>query len=74
PAPGRLVSIVRRLGGAPSGQDVTSDGQGRVLVSAGPADYYLVRASVEDQSERVEGRFEKSVYEATYVFPVFRRP
>ena len=38
------------------------------------ADYHLARVSVEDQTERAEGKFDKSVYESTYVFAVFRRP
>jgi hypothetical protein len=73
PAAGQVVSLVRRLDGAASAQDRTSDGQGRVTLSTGPADYYLARVGVEDQARRVEGQFEKSAYEATYVFPVFHR-
>ncbi|HYB40268.1 MAG TPA: DUF4198 domain-containing protein [Candidatus Methylomirabilis sp.] len=74
PAAGRVVSVVGRLDGAASARDLTTDAAGRVKLVAGPADYYLARVSLEDQTERVEGRFDKSAYEATYVFPVFRRP
>lgn len=63
-----------RLDAAATARDLTTDAQGRVAVTMETADYHLARVSVEDQTERAEGKFDKSVYESTYVFPVFRRP
>lgn len=74
PISGKVVSLIRRIDGPPSAQDRTTDGEGRVTFTAGPADFYLARVKFDEESERVEGRYEKSAYEATYVFPVFNRP
>lgn len=74
PAPGRVVSILRRIDGPASAQNFTSDGQGRVSFSVGPADSYLARVNLDEETERAEGRYDKSSYEATYVFQVFNRP
>jgi len=74
PAPGRVVSIIRRIDGPVSAKDFTSDGQGRVSFSVGPADSYLARVNFDEESERAEGQYDKSSYEATYVFQVFNRP
>ena len=38
---------------------------------AGPADYYLTRASLEERTGAV-GQVDKRVFEATYVFVVHR--
>ncbi len=41
--------------------------------TVGAPDLYLIRANVEEESEKIEGKYEKSNYETTYVFPVFNR-
>ncbi|HEV8342760.1 MAG TPA: DUF4198 domain-containing protein [Candidatus Binatia bacterium] len=69
PAPGRVVSVIRKTGGATSAQDFTTDDQGRIRFIAGPADFYLSRVKFDEAGER-----DKSTYEATYVFQVFNRP
>lgn len=74
PISGKTVSLIRRIEGAASAQDRLTDEQGRVTFTAGAADFYLARIKFDEESERVEGRYEKSTYEATYVFPIFNRP
>lgn len=73
PIAGKVVSIIRKIGGPTSAQQATTDGQGRVTLTVRAPDLYLARTNVEEESERVEGRYEKSNYETTYVFPVFNR-
>jgi hypothetical protein len=73
PAPGKTVSVLRKIAGAGSVQELTTDGQGRITLSAGPADSYLVRAKFEEKTERDGGQFDLNSYEATYVFQVFNR-
>jgi uncharacterized GH25 family protein len=73
PAPGKVVSVLRKIAGAGSAQDLTTDEQGRVSVAVGPADSYLARVKFEERTERGEGKFNLNSYEATYVFPVFNR-
>ena len=74
PSAGKVVSVIGGIDGIRSAQDLTTDGQGRVTLRAGPADYYLAQVKVDETGERVEGQYEKSSYGATYVFPVFHRP
>jgi uncharacterized GH25 family protein len=74
PAPGKTVTLVARIGGAASAQDQTTDENGRVTFHAGAADHHLARVKFDEQGEKAEGRYEKSTYEATYVFQVFNRP
>jgi len=69
----RAVSIIGRVAGPASAQELTTDEHGRITFVAGPADYYLTRVNIDDQSQRLEGQVDKTAYEATYVFPVFRR-
>jgi hypothetical protein len=73
PAPGKVVSVLRKIAGAGSAQDLTTDEQGRVTVAVGPADSYLARVKFEERTERGEGKFDLNSYEATYVFQVFNR-
>jgi Domain of unknown function (DUF4198) len=65
------ISIVRGIEGAPSAQTPTTDDRGQVKIVAGPADYYLTRASLEERTGAV-GQVDKRVFEATYVFVVHR--
>jgi hypothetical protein len=75
PAPGQVVTVLRKIDGPASAQDqTTTDAQGRVTLAVDSPDLYLVRAMIEDKGDRSEGQFEQSAYEATYVFPVFNRP
>ena len=68
------ISVVGRLSGAAAVQDLTTDEKGQVRIAAGAADSYLVRVKFEERSERKEGQYDLSSYEATYVFQVFNRP
>jgi uncharacterized GH25 family protein len=68
------ISVVSRLSGTASAQDFATDGKGQVSFTAGPADMYLVRVKSEERTERIEGQYDLSSYETTYVFQVFNRP
>ena len=68
------MTIVGRLRRPASVQDLTTDEKGQVRIAAGAADSYLVRVKFEERSERKEGQYDLSSYEATYVFQVFNRP
>jgi Domain of unknown function (DUF4198) len=72
PLPSLPVSIVRRIQGAPSAQTLTTDDRGQVKIVAGPADYYLTRAALEERTGAAGGQVDKRVFEATYVFVVHR--
>jgi hypothetical protein len=72
PLPSLPVSIVRRIEGAPSAQTLTTDDRGQLKIVAGPADYYLTRASLEERTGAAVGQVDKRVFEATYVFVVHR--
>jgi uncharacterized GH25 family protein len=74
PFPNQIMSIVGRLKGFASVQDLTTDEKGQVRITAGAADSYLVRVKFDERSERKEGQYDLSSYEATYVFQVFNRP
>ena len=74
PFSNQTLSVVGRLNGPASAQDLTTDEKGRVSVTAGAADSYLVRTKFDERSERKEGQYDLSSYEATYVFQVFNRP
>jgi uncharacterized GH25 family protein len=74
PLSNQTISVVGRLSGATSAQDLTTDEKGRVGFRAGPADTYLVRVKSEERTERIEGQYDLSSYEATQVFQVFNRP
>jgi uncharacterized GH25 family protein len=74
PISGKRVSLIRRIDGAASAQDETTDDKGGVTFTVGPADFYLARVKFDEKSERLEGQYDLSTYEATYVFQVFNRP
>jgi hypothetical protein len=62
------------MDGARSAQDILTGPGGNVIFTVGPADFYLTRVKFDEASERIQGSFDKSTYEATYVFQVFNRP
>jgi uncharacterized GH25 family protein len=74
PFANQRVSVVGRLKGPASAQDLITDEKGRVKITAGPPDFYLVRVKFDERGERKEGQYDLSAYEATYVFQVFNRP
>lgn len=74
PTGGQLVTLVRRIDGSASVQDRTTDEKGRVTFAIGPADFYLARVKIDEESPRPDGQKDKNSYESTYVFQVFNRP
>ena len=74
PALGQTVALVRRIDGAASAQERTTDEKGRVTFTVGPADSYLARVMINQETPRPDGQKDRSSYESTYVFPVFNRP
>jgi hypothetical protein len=74
PVSGKEVSLIRKIDGAASAQDRTTDENGRVTFTVGPADSYLARSLINEDTPRSDGKFDRSSYEATYVFQVFNRP
>jgi uncharacterized GH25 family protein len=74
PFANQRVSVVGRLKGAVSAEDLMTDEKGRVKITASTPDSYLVRAKFDERSERKEGQYDLSSYEATYVFQVFNQP
>jgi uncharacterized GH25 family protein len=74
PTGGQVVALVRRIDGFTSVQERTTDDKGRVTVAIGPADFYLARVKIDEESPRPDGQKDKSSYESTYVFQVFNRP
>ena len=74
-SPIKPVSVVGRLNGSASAQDLTTDEKGRVS-DHGRRGGLLSRedSSSTNASERKEGQYDLSSYEATYVFQVFNRP
>ena len=74
PTGGQVVTLVRRIDGFASVQERTTDDKGRVSFAVGPADFYLARAKIDEESPRPDGQKDKNSYESTYVFQVFNRP
>jgi len=74
PAGGQVVTLVRRIDGFASVQERTTDDKGRVTFAVGPADFYLARVKIDEESARPDGQKDKNSYESTYVFQVFNRP
>jgi uncharacterized GH25 family protein len=74
PAPGQTITLVRRIDGPASVQERTTDEKGRVTFTVGPADSYLARAKIDEETPRPDGQKDKSSYESAYVFQVFNRP
>jgi hypothetical protein len=73
-APGQTITLVRRIDGPASVQERMTDGKGRVTFTVGPADSYLARMKIDEETPRPDGQKDKSSYESTYVFQVFNRP
>src|SRR5262245_28978887 len=71
---GNVITLIRRIEGSASMQDQTTDEKGRVTFTVGPADWYLARVKLDEESPRPDGQKDKSSYESTYVFQVFNRP
>ena len=74
PAGSLVVTLVRRIDGFASVQERITDDKGRVTFAVGPADFYLARVKIDEESPRPDGQKDKSSYESTYVFQVFNRP
>ena len=74
PAGSQVVTLIRRIDGFASVQERTTDDKGRVTFAIGPADFYLARVKIDEESPRPDGQKDKSSYESTYVFQVFNRP
>jgi uncharacterized GH25 family protein len=74
PTGGQVVTLVRRIDGSASVQERTTDDKGRVTFAIGPADFYLARVKIDEESPRPDGQKDKNSYESTYVFQVFNRP
>lgn len=74
PIAGQFITLVRRLDGFASVQERTSDEKGRVNFPVGPADSYLARVKLDEETTRPDGLKDKASYESTYVFQVFNRP
>ena len=73
-APGETITLVRRIDGPSSVQDLTTDKKGRVTFPIGPADSYLARVKIDEETPRPDGQKDIASYESTYVFQVFNRP
>jgi hypothetical protein len=65
---------VRRIDGFASVQERATDDRGRVSFAVGPADLYLARVKIDEETTRPDGQKDKNSFESTYVFPVFNRP
>jgi uncharacterized GH25 family protein len=74
PLGGQIITLVRRLDGFASVQERTTDEKGRVNFAVGPADSYLARVKIDEETPRSDGQKDKASYESTYVFQVFNRP
>ena len=74
PVGGQVVTLVRRVDGFASVLERTTDDKGRVQFPVGPADSYLARVKIDEESARPDGQKDKTSHESTYVFPVFNRP
>jgi uncharacterized GH25 family protein len=70
----QMVTLVRRIDGFASVQERTTDEKGRVSFAIGPADWYLARVKIDEETPRPDGQKDKASYESTYVFQVFNRP
>jgi uncharacterized GH25 family protein len=74
PTSGQVVALVRRIDGFASVLERTTDEKGRVTFPIGPADSYLARVKIDEETPRPDGQKDKASYESTYVFQVFNRP
>ena len=71
---GQAVTLVRRIDGFASVQERSTDEKGRVTFAVGPADFYLARVKIDEETPRPDGLKDKASHESTYVFQVFNRP
>jgi hypothetical protein len=74
PISNQVITLVRRIDGPASVQERTTDDKGRVIFAIGPADSYLARVKIDEETPRPDGQKDKVSYESTYVFQVFNRP
>ncbi len=74
PIPGQIITLVRRIDGFASVLERASDEKGHVSFPVGPADSYLARVKLDEETARPDGLKNKTSYESTYVFQVFNRP
>ena len=74
PISGQMITLVRRIDGPASVQERATDEKGRVSFAVGPADSYLARMKIDEETFRSDGQKDKASYESTYVFQVFNRP
>jgi len=74
PSAGQVITLVRRIDGFASVRESTTDEKGRVSFPVGPADSYLARVKIDEETPRPDGQKDKASYESTYVFQVFNRP
>jgi uncharacterized GH25 family protein len=74
PLSGQVITLVRRMDGFASVQEQTTNEKGRVNFAVGPADSYLARVKIDEETARPDGQKDKASYESTYVFQVFNRP
>ncbi len=74
PISAQVITLVRRIDGFASVLERTTDDKGRVNFPVGPADSYLARAKIDEETARPDGLKDKASYESTYVFQVFNRP
>jgi uncharacterized GH25 family protein len=74
PISGQVITLVRRIDGFASVQERATDDKGRVTFVVGPADSYLARVKIDEETPRPDGQKDKASYESTYVFQVFNRP
>ena len=74
PVSGQVITLVRRIDGFASVLERATDDKGRVNFPVGPADSYLARVKIDEESARPDGQKDKSSYESTYVFQVFNHP
>ena len=73
PIGGKIISLIRKIDGSGSVQDRATDEKGKVTFAVGPADFYLARVNLAEETPRSDGQADKTSYEATYVFQVFNR-
>lgn len=74
PISGQVITLLRRIDGFASVQERTTDEKGRANFAVGPADSYLARVKIDEESPRPDGQKDRASYESTYVFQVFNHP
>ncbi len=74
PLGSQVVTLVPRSDGFASAKEHTTDTKGRVTFVVGPADFYLARVKIDEESPRPDGQKDTMSCESTYVFQAFNRP